>query len=325
LLKKGYDVTGVFIRVWHPDFIVCNEEAERLDAMRVAATLRIPFLTFDAQEVYKKWVADYMIEEYRKGNTPNPDVMCNREVKFGAFYEFAKKNGADFIATGHYARREEGKLLRGVDPLKDQSYFLWTIKKEELPSILFPVGETIKTDLRREAKKAGLPTAEKRDSQGICFLGKIDMKDFLSHYIETTPGAILEQKGERIGTHDGALFYTLGQRHGFTIDGGSDNTPHYVVSKNLENNTITVSDTHPAPTARTYTLLQPNFLVSTEAILGKQITVQTRYRQTPMRATLEREGEDYVVKLEDATELGSPGQSVVFYKEDQCLGGGIIS
>ena len=200
LKKQGFEVVGVFIKTWHPDFLVCNEEEESLDAMRVAAFLDIPFLTFDFEDVYKKEVADYMIAEYKAGRTPNPDVMCNKEVKFGAFLKKALSMGADFVATGHYALvrqlkfpdlSDNGKffsLQKGIDPSKDQSYFLWTLKQEQLKHILFPVGDLKKTEVRILAKKFKLPVAEKKDSQGICFLGAVDLKEFLKHYIKSKKG-----------------------------------------------------------------------------------------------------------------------------------------
>jgi tRNA-specific 2-thiouridylase len=184
LLKDaGYTVVGVFIRTWTPDFIECTWREERRDAMRVCAHLGIPFLECDAEEAYKKGVADYMIEEYKKGNTPNPDVMCNREVKFGVFWEFAKAHEADFIATGHYALNQY-QLERSKDTAKDQTYFLWTLTQDDLEHTLFPIGHLEKKEVRKLAEKYKLPTATKKDSQGVCFLGPLDMKDFLKHYIE---------------------------------------------------------------------------------------------------------------------------------------------
>jgi tRNA-specific 2-thiouridylase len=194
LLKKaGFDVTGVFIKTWSPDFMECTWKDERLDAMRVCAKLDIPFITLDLEKEYKEKVADYMIEEYKKGRTPNPDVMCNKEIKFGAFFNWAMSRGADYVATGHYARtlkKKSGEVMlsAGNDDNKDQSYFLWNIKKEHLDKTLFPVGHLEKSEVRKLAKKFNLPTATKKDSQGVCFLGKVDMKDFLEHYIRPKRG-----------------------------------------------------------------------------------------------------------------------------------------
>ncbi|MDO8591094.1 MAG: tRNA 2-thiouridine(34) synthase MnmA, partial [bacterium] len=215
LKKQGFDVTGVFIKVWQPDFIECTWKEDRLDAMRVCAKLDIPFIELNLEKEYKKEVADYMIAEYKAGKTPNPDVMCNKQIKFGAFYNFARNQGADYIATGHYARivkrktynakRKNEKIKSSSHPLhatcytlhvasdanKDQSYFLWNIKQEQLPHILFPVGGMLKPEVRRLAKRFGLITADKKDSQGLCFLGKIDMKEFLKNYIKLKPGNVL--------------------------------------------------------------------------------------------------------------------------------------
>jgi len=249
LLKKaGYDVIGVFMKVWQPDFLPCTWRDERLDAMRVAATLGIPLLTWDFEKEYKEGVADYMIREYKAGRTPNPDVMCNREVKFGAFFRRAMKEGADFVATGHYAQVGYDKksgvyaMLKGVDDAKDQSYFLWTLGQAQLSKTFFPIGGYKKSNVRVLAKKFALPVAEKKDSQGLCFVGKLDMKDFLARYIEEKEGNVVNEKGEIIGTHRGAYFYTLGERHGFTVTKKSANDmPYYIVAKDLDKNTITVA------------------------------------------------------------------------------------
>ena len=266
LKEQGYNVVGVFIRTWHPSFIKCNEEEERLDAMRVAAHLDIPFLTFDLSNEYKKDVADYMIKEYKAGRTPNPDVMCNKEIKFGAFLKKAISMGASYVATGHYAQNKkfsgkeflslrprrhkagdprllkffpENFLLKGKDPLKDQSYFLWALDKKLFPKIIFPIGNYKKSKVRKIAKRFKLPVAEKKDSQGICFLGSVDIKDFLGHYIKQKKGKVLNELGEEIGYHNGAVFFTLGERHGFVISKKSPNDrPYYVISKDIKKNTI---------------------------------------------------------------------------------------
>jgi len=228
LKKQNYEVVGVFIRTWHPNFLECNEEDERHDAMRVAAYLDIPFLTFGLEDVYKKEVVDYMIKEYKAGRTPNPDVMCNKEVKFGAFLKKATSMGADYVATGHYAinqlRIKNYELQTGKDPSKDQVYFLWTLKQKQLEKILFPIGHLKKIEVRRLAKNFNLPVAEKKDSQGICFLGAINLKQFLKHYIKEKKGKVILASPEAgnggeevIGYHNGVVFYTLGERHGFII------------------------------------------------------------------------------------------------------------
>ncbi len=327
LLKKaGYDVTGVFIRTWTPDFIECTWRDERRDAMRICAELDVKFLECNAEEEYKKGVADYMIEEYRKGRTPNPDVMCNREVKFGVFWEFAKSHGADAIATGHYARVSDGKLLKGLDHSKDQSYFLWTLTKEDLSHVLFPVGELNKKEVRKVAKKIELSNATKKDSQGVCFLGPIDLKQFLSHYIKTEKGNVLNEQGETIGHHDGAIFFTLGERHGFTITKKtSEDKPFYVVSKDIENNTLTVSNEPKKPdTKSAVNLTRCVFREDIEK--NKNYKAQFRYHGEELSVNIETLKDDCArVTFTEGTPLVSKGQSIVLYDGDVCIGGGVIN
>jgi tRNA-specific 2-thiouridylase len=330
LIEAGYNVTGVFIKVWHPDFLVCNWEQERLDAMRVAAKLDIPFLTCDAEAEYRDAVAHYFIEEYRAGRTPNPDVMCNKEVKFGAFYRFAIERGADFIATGHYAqaRRIDGsvELHRGIDTNKDQSYFLWTLPTEILQHVLFPVGNSEKSIIREEAAAAGLLTAEKRDSQGVCFLGHIDIPDFLSHYIDLKEGNVLNEQGEVIGTHTGAFVYTIGQRQGFDLtDKNSSRTPHYVIGKNVETNTITVSTIPPILPAHT-NLKLTQCVLNIPLRVGDTLMAQSRYRQKPFTVSvLSHSDSELVLFVESVSEAVALGQSCVLYRGEHCIGGGIIA
>jgi len=332
LQHEGYNVVGAFIKTWQPDFIECTWREERRDAMRVCAHLGIPFITIDAEKEYKEKVGEYMIEEYRKGRTPNPDVMCNKEVKFGIFLTKAKELGADFVATGHYARRVEtnGKiqLLQGLDQKKDQSYFLWTLSQDQLKHILFPIGHLPKDEVRKIAEKNGLFTAVKKDSQGVCFLGEIDMKDFLQHYIPKQEGKVLDTDNNEIGVHDGALFFTFGERHGFTITKkGTSDKALYVVDKNLEANTITVSPevsdrkkfTNPKEIRIAHTVW--NHLIE----FGKKYSASIRYNQIPVHCTIVR-GKDNqaMVIFEQEQDTFSPGQSIVVYDGEQCLGGGII-
>lgn len=332
LLDQGYFVVGVFIKVWHPDFLECNWEQERLDAMRVAAKLNIPFLTCDAEQAYKDDVADYFISHYKEGLTPNPDVMCNKYVKFGAFLDFAFSHGADYIATGHYAQVKQNtdgefQLLRGVDQNKDQSYFLWTLTQEQLSKTLLPVGNSEKPVIRKEADHAGLITASKKDSQGICFLGHVDIADFLSHYVDLKEGDVLDHAGTVIGKHKGALVYTAGQRHGFTISKqDSERTPMYVHSRNLQTNTITVSSSKPVKeTQSILTLVNMNY-ISWKPKLNDLIELQTRYRQKPVKAeVVEIQNNKLVLKYAQEAEEVSMGQSCVLYDGIQCLGGGIIA
>ncbi|MCA9359421.1 tRNA 2-thiouridine(34) synthase MnmA [Candidatus Kaiserbacteria bacterium] len=330
LLARGYNVVGVFIKVWHPEFMVCNWEQERLDAMRVAAHLEIPFLTCDAEAEYRDEVAKYFIEEYKAGRTPNPDVMCNKQVKFGAFLRFAKEYKADFIATGHYAQRIEDnnrvEMHRGVDEGKDQTYFLWTLSNEQLEYSLFPVGDTPKDKIRDEATRLGVPTATKKDSQGICFLGHVDIPEFLSHYIDLKVGDVLNQDGQVIGKHKGALVYTIGQRHGFTLHTKDINRgAMYVVDRDIDKNTITVSSTKPETNSSD--VIQISNLVLHDVLKkGDVIEAQFRYRQTPFRIeVLEVQNSSLEIKTTEPVEVPALGQSCVLYRGTHCIGGGIIS
>lgn len=330
LQKQGYQVVGVFIKVWHPDFLVCNWEQERLDAMRVAAHLDIPFLTCDAEIAYRDEVAKYFISEYTEGRTPNPDVMCNRYVKFGAFIEFAKKHGADYIATGHYAQKLVGEkgdeLHRGLDNNKDQSYFLYQLSQEQLDYALLPVGDSEKEQIRKEAAAAGIPTATKKDSQGVCFLGHIDIKDFLSHYVELLPGEVLNERGEVIGRHEGSLIYTIGQRHGFHITTHEENRAvYYVVAKDIKKNTITVAAEKPVMQDKNLLILH-NIALRTPIMVGEVYEAQTRYRQKPFLVkVLTVEEDKLILEVGEDTEAAASGQSCVLYRGSLCLGGGIIA
>ncbi len=384
LLKKaGYKVTGVFIHVWNPAseqgptffpiqgrtlFGLCEAADDRLDAMRVCAKLNIPFVELNLEKEYKKEVVDYMIREYRAGKTPNPDVFCNRFIKFGGFYKWALANGADFIATGHYARIEEAQstvhkdqtkhktqdpklnvkrytLNVGSDPNKDQSYFLWQIRKEQLPYILFPVGGMKKPAVRKLAKKFGLITADKKDSQGLCFVGKVDMKEFLSHYIKPKRGDILLAADERglkrgltrmkkVGEHNGAVFYTIGERIGdFTrsdlVSGKRSDLvpgPYYIVAKDVKRNTFTVSPKSPDGTlggaATRVAIKDCNWL--TKPIPGKTYQARIRYRQPLQSCHIANTyGRKYSLLFEEP-QVAAPGQSLVLYDGEVCLGGGII-
>lgn len=330
LKKRGFDVVGVFIKVWHPDFLVCNWEAERLDAMRVAAHLDIPFLTCDAEKAYKDDVAKYFIAEYLAGRTPNPDVMCNKYVKFGAFLDFAMDHKADYIATGHYARRTDvanhSELHRGIDPNKDQSYFLWTLTNEQLAKTLLPIGDTLKDMVRSEAKATGIPTASKKDSQGICFLGHIDIKDFLSHYTQLNEGKVVNEKNVVIGSHNGALLYTSGQRHGLNITTAEENRQvHYVVSKDVETNIVKVSVNKPILKSANEIILS-DLVLRSKVDVGTIVSAQSRYRQEPFQAQITKISKNELqLKVITDTESPASGQSCVLYLGTCCIGGGIIT
>ena len=332
LLKKaGFLVVGVFIKVWQPDFVECTWREDRLDAMRVCAKLKIPFFTLDLEKEYKKDVADYMISEYKKGRTPNPDVMCNKYIKFGAFFDWAIAQGADFVATGHYARvnrvAENTQLLVGKDKNKDQSYFLWTLTQKQLNKTLFPIGDIEKPEVRKIAKKLGLSTAEKKDSQGVCFLGKFDMKDFLGHYMKGNSGKVLNEKGEIIGKHNGAIFYTIGQRHGFEIIKKTTSCkPLFVIAKNLKKNTVTVSEnpTQDIEKTKEIEIENVNWISGKTPDLSKKYSARIRYRQTLSLCKIKKNDDDFVVSFDKYQKSVSSGQSIVIYDGESCLGGGII-
>jgi tRNA-specific 2-thiouridylase len=356
LLRDGYDVTGVFIKVWQPDEDIsglkCTWREDRLDAMRVAAKIGIKFVTLDLEEEYKREVVDYMIAEYRAGRTPNPDVMCNKYVKFGGFFDWAMKQGADYVATGHYAQilpsadiAGNFNLVAGDDNNKDQSYFLWTLTQEQLAKTLFPVGGIEKPRVRELAKSFSLPTAEKKDSQGLCFIGKIDIKEFLSHYIQPKAGDVLDMNGAVIGRHDGAFFFTLGERHGFIINDANktpNDDPYYIVAKDIEKNTITVAhktmdknEKETLPNGRTEThLTKVNWPGGNGAnYAGKRLMARGRYRAslTPVMITrIEPGGKNGAgasceIKFEEPQYSLSAGQSLVIYDGTICVGGGVIS
>ena len=331
LQKAGYNVVGVFIRTWQPDFIECNFREDRLDAMRVATYLNIPFLECDAEKEYKKAVADYMISEYKIGRTPNPDVMCNREIKFGVFWNFAKAHGADFVATGHYAQIElktkNYRLKTAVDPSKDQAYFLYRLTSADLEHTLFPIGHLKKTEVRKLAEKFGLPTAIKKDSQGVCMLGDLDLKSFLAHYIPQKKGNVLNEEGEVIGTHDGVTFLTLGERHGFTVTVKTPNDGrYYITAKDIKKNTITVSQKNIVKEfgAKKIFTIEMCSWVSESPNLNKKYTAQIRYHGDFLPCTIIEIKKDAAVVEFESPILVASGQSIVLYDKKICLGGGIV-
>jgi tRNA-specific 2-thiouridylase len=330
LLKHaGYDVTGVFIKVWQPDWVECTWKQDRLDALRVAAVLNIPFITLDLEKEYKENVVDYMVREYSEGRTPNPDVMCNKHVKFGSFFDWALKNGADYVATGHYASigtTADGKkyLQTGTDASKDQSYFLWTLSEKHLEKTLFPVGNIEKSDVRKLARSFKLPTAAKKDSQGLCFIGKVDLKEFLSHFISSHQGNVLDEKGRVIGQHDGALFFTIGQRHGFTIHAQNPHeTPRFVIAKDVHANTITVSSEERQSSQNSAIKLRDTVWSSGEPLPDHEYMMRTRYRQALTACTLKKTDTGWEVYAQ-GHEIYAPGQSLVLYEGNITKGGGII-
>lgn len=341
LKEQGYDVTGVFIKVWQPEFVRCNWREDRLDAMRVCAKLEIPFKDLDLEEEYKKEVFDYMVSEYKKGKTPNPDVMCNKNIKFGGFLKFALDNGADFIATGHYAKvyrqkQKKIKMLAGEDKNKDQSYFLWALNQEQLKHTFFPIGDIKKIQVRKLAKKFDLLTAEKKDSQGLCFVGMIDLKDFLKRFIPEEKGKVLNEEGNIIGEHDGSYYFTIGQRHGFLVTKKTpDDRPYFVVSKDTEKNIIIVSQnlqTEKNLDKKELTISSINWISGEKPDLTKKYQARIRYRQPLQDCKIEifensmKNKESLVKVVFDSPQKSiSSGQSLVVYDKETCIGGGIIN
>lgn len=337
LKKQGYKATGVHIKIWSDPEIPCTLRDERYDAMRVATKLNIPFQTWDFTKAYKKAVVDYMIDEYKNYHTPNPDVICNRDIKFGMFLKKAKELGFDYIATGHYARITRitinykpytinYRLLKGRDKNKDQSYFLWALTQDQLRHVLFPIGKYRKVHVRKLARKFNLPTAEKKDSQGICFIGEIDLRAFLKKYIPKTPGKIITTDGEVIGEHDGLYYYTIGQRHGIGIGGG---TPYYVAAKDVRTNTLVVSKGSDEPVlfSKELVAIDLNWISGRVPNFPLQCKARIRYRQPLESCHVESDKtfQDHIhVVFNRPQKAVASGQSIVFYKKEEVLGGGII-
>lgn len=311
----------------------CPWKDDYQDAKRVAVQLGIDFKMYDFETEYRQKVVDYMIDEYKAGRTPNPDVMCNQEVKFKLFLEAALEDGADMIATGHYARTEAGRLLVAANKAKDQTYFLYRVTDRALEKSLMPIGEfATKDDVRAMAKKLGLVTAEKKDSQGICFVGKVGIREFLSQYVTTEPGAIKEQNGVTIGEHDGAIFYTIGQRHGLQVGGG---LPYYVIGKDMAKNEVYVTTKLDDENLWKQDLhLTDVHWINDQPDMGRSYQVRTRYRAPLVEGTLEigPTGEGSAVynvptlhiALADKIRAITPGQSAVIYDGDRVVGGGIV-
>ncbi len=386
LKEQGYDVTGVYMKNWSRDLpgMKCPWAEDLADAKRVAVKLGIPFEVWDFEDAYRDKVVEYMLREFKTGNTPNPDIMCNQEIKFKLFYEKAMERGADFIATGHYARtglalgsgpRPAGPspwaagansraaalrnapsrnvnpaLLRAVDENKDQTYFLYRISNEALGHTLFPIGEMLKPDVKKLAEKNGLHNAYKKESMGVCFVGEVGMKDFLKEYIDIEPGEIREIETEKVlGVHEGAVFYTIGQRHGLYISGVkgevNDGLPYYVVKKDLEHNIIYVSKNLNHSAIWTKELKLQDVLIRTNkpnsrpapsrpslrGSVAKKLPVGRNGLELDLLVRLRHRAPLIPAKLVDDTlyfeqEIKRPasGQSAVFYDGEVCLGGGII-
>jgi len=341
LKEQGYDVVGVHMRCYNVDGCA-EQDAE--DARRAAETLNIPFYVFDFEQAYKDRVVKYMVDGYKKGITPNPDVMCNKEIKFGLFFDKAMAMGADYVATGHYVRKQATSDKRQVlrvakDGAKDQSYFLWTLKPEQIKKSLFPVGNLIKrTQVRKLAKQYGLPNAEKKDSQGICFLGQVTLTDFLKQYIPEKRGLVLSTAGKTLGEHKGAHYYTIGQRHGLNLSDKRQATsdkgytkPYYVSAKDMKKNTVTVAegDENEALYQKEIKLTAVNFIGDKKQVTSNKVVyARVRYRQSVQKAVianLSLVSGRLSLKFDRPVKFVAVGQSAVFYaKSGEMLGGGII-
>lgn len=325
LLQQGYDVTGVYMKNWTQDLpgFECPWKDDYQDAKRVAVQLGIPFKVFDFQTQYRQKVVDYMIAEYKAGRTPNPDIMCNQEIKFKLFLEVSLEDGADLIATGHYARIKDGQLLTAANSDKDQTYFLYRVNQAALKRSLMPIGNfKTKAEVRAIAKELGLATAAKKDSQGICFVGQVGIKEFLQQYVKTSPGDILDEEGKVLGQHEGAIFYTIGQRHGLNIGGG---LPYYVVGKDMAKNQVLVTtDLSDGRLWHKQINLTDVHWINDQPDFNQTYQVRTRYRAPLVSGKLKMSGGKLVVSLADEVRAITAGQSAVIYDGKRVVGGGII-
>ena len=335
LLEQGYTVQGLFMKNWDEDdgTEFCTAKQDLADAQRVCDRLGIPLHTVNFAAEYWDSVFEVFLREYSAGRTPNPDILCNKEIKFKAFLEYAGDLGADFIATGHYARIDqcEGRyrLLKGLDDNKDQSYFLCTLGQPQLSRTLFPIGHLTKPEIRRIAAGAGFDNARKRDSTGICFIGERRFKEFLQRYLPAHPGGIQTCDGATVGRHEGLMYYTLGQRRGFGVGGvkGADQEAWYVLGKDLERNVLLVGQGHDHPLLFTDTLEAGtlDWCSNGTPKAPFRCAAKTRYRQPDQTCRVEPlEGGCCRVVFDRPQRAVTPGQSVVFYLDEECLGGGVI-
>ncbi|MFC5405215.1 tRNA 2-thiouridine(34) synthase MnmA [Cohnella soli] len=334
LKQQGFDVIGVFMKNWDDtdEFGVCTAEEDAEDVRRVCNQIGIPYYTVNFEGEYRDKVFEYFLEEYRRGRTPNPDVMCNREIKFGEFLHKALELGAEAIATGHYARVSltDGRyeLKRGVDNNKDQTYFLHALNQSQLSRAMFPIGHLNKPDVRHIAEAAGLATAKKKDSTGVCFIGERNFKEFLSQYLPAKPGNMVDLvTGEVKGRHDGLMYYTLGQRQGLGIGGSGNGEPWFVAGKDLETNTLRVvqGDSHPSLYSVALTATGVNWIAPEQPSAPFRCVAKFRYRQPDQGVTVVPQADGtYRVEFDAHQKAVTPGQAVVFYDGDVCLGGGTI-
>lgn len=331
LLKRaGYDVVGVFMKNWEEkdEDGVCTSENDWKDVQNVCDKIDIPYYSVNFAKEYWDRVFTLFLNEYKAGRTPNPDVLCNREIKFKAFLDFAMQLGAEKIATGHFVQTNDaGYLLKGIDPYKEQSYFLYMLHQHQLKKAIFPVGGMTKQQVREIAVQEGLAVARKKDSTGICFIGERQFKPFLSQYLPAQPGDMVTPDGEVVGRHDGLMFYTLGQRRGLGIGGRGDGRSFFVVDKDLKKNQLIVvqGEDHPLLYCKSARIEQLTW-INEAAEVGKEYGVKTRYRQPDQKAVLTEMTDDgAIVSFADEQRAVTPGQSLVIYDGERCIGGGIIA
>ncbi len=322
LQQQGHEVVGVYMKNWSKNLpgMKCPWAEDLADAKRVAVKLGIDFRVFDFETEYKQKVVDYMLAEYQKGNTPNPDIMCNQEIKFKLFAETAFEQGAEAIATGHYARCSGRQLLKARDENKDQTYFLYRITEDAIERTIFPVGDMLKPEVKALAEKIGLAVAHKPESMGVCFVGEANMRDFLGEFIETEPGEIRELETDKVvGTHDGAIYYTLGQRHGLNL---KDGLPYYVVRKDIAANIVYVSRNLNA-----LSLWKKEIRLKDVVLRGGDDghNIEARIRHRAPLVAADYDSATGQLSFADEQKSLTPGQSVVFYRGDVCIGGGIIA
>lgn len=336
LQKAGYQVEAAFMKNWSSTaglkYSDCPWLVDRQDALRVAAHLGIPMHTVNYEKEYKQNVMDYFFKEYKAGRTPNPDVMCNKEIKFKVLYNWAMKNGFDYVATGHYAQvkkiknkaGEDYQLVRSKDEFKDQTYFIYNIKQSQLPHLLFPIGAMKKSEVRAMAKKLKLPNADKKESMGLCFVGQIRLKDFLSQKIKPKTGPIVTVDGQKLGEHQGLPYYTIGQRQGINVGKGG---PWYVVSKNLKTNTLVVTnDSHDKALQTKEVEIHSVNWISKPKTFPAKLEGRYRHQGKLQKLTVEPKGRNhYLVKFAKAQSAVASGQSLVLYDKKVCVGGGVIA
>ena len=332
LKEQGYDVIGVFMKNWEEEDTngVCTAEQDWSDVRQVCEHIGIPYYAVNFSREYWDRVFSYFLREYQKGRTPNPDVLCNREIKFSAFLDFAMQLGADRMATGHFVRSDDqGRLLKGLDPGKDQSYFLYMVHSAQLKQALFPVGGMTKAEVREIARKNGIPTAGKKDSTGVCFIGERNFKKFLSEYMPAQPGDMVTMDGKTVGRHDGLMYYTLGQRRGLGIGGCGDGRSWFVIGKDLKENRLLVAqgEDHPMLYSRNSVGEDLTWVCGPRAEDGQELacTCRFRYRQPDQNVVIRPEGNTVHIRSLEKQRAVTPGQSAVFYLGDECIGGCIVS